>query len=86
MRKLVDEVPGEGLDALLGEKVLLICLRYFYVGKLVGVNDSCVLLENPSIVYETGKWEQKQYSNLENMNVEKFYVSRGSIEAFGRSK
>ena len=50
----VTEVDGEGLDALLGQNVMLFCMNYIYAGKLVGVNDKFVKLENCSIVYETG--------------------------------
>ena len=46
MKKLVNvqEVEGEGLVALLGEKVILFCMTYFYAGTLVGVNTDTVLL------------------------------------------
>lgn len=32
MRKLVEEIAGEGLDKLLGERVTLFCLNYIYTG------------------------------------------------------
>ena len=53
MKKLVSvtEVEGEGLISLLGEKVILFCMNYFYAGKLSGVNASCVPLEDAAIVY-----------------------------------
>ena len=35
---------------------MLMCLNYFYVGKLVGVNRTCLKLEDVSVVYETGEW------------------------------
>src|SRR5208282_5297819 len=50
----VTEVEGEGLEALLGQNVLLFCLNYIYTGKLVGVNSTFVKLEGAKIVYETG--------------------------------
>lgn len=37
MKKLVEEVSGEGLEKLLGERVLIMCANYFYTGKLVAV-------------------------------------------------
>lgn len=48
MKKLVkvEEIEGEGLLSLLGENVTLFCQIYIYSGKLIGVNDTCVLLEN----------------------------------------
>ena len=54
MKKLVkvEEVQGEGLVGLMGERVLLMCAGYFYEGKLVGVNETFVKLEDAGIVYE----------------------------------
>lgn len=88
MKKLVTvtEVAGEGLTSLLGEKVILFCMNYFYTGTLVGVNESCVLLENPAVVYETGPWNAATYKDAQPMNVEKLYVQTGAIESFSKAK
>lgn len=53
MKKImtVTEVDGEGLVGLLGEKVILFCMNYFYAGTLSGVNDDCVLLEDGGITF-----------------------------------
>ncbi|MCP3675689.1 MAG: hypothetical protein GY829_14635, partial [Gammaproteobacteria bacterium] len=60
MKKLVElvEVEGEGLMGLMNEVITIFSLNYIYTGKLIGVNDTCVLLENPSIVYETGSFNE----------------------------
>lgn len=86
MKKIIEVTDAVGLDGLLGENVLLICSAYFYTGKLTGVNDSFVELENPSIVYETGSWSTKGYSNFEKLHTTKFYVQRAAVESFGVSK
>lgn len=88
MKKLVSvqEVEGEGLTALLGEKVLLMCANYFYTGKLVGVNADCVLLEEPSIVYLTGTWSDKTYADTQKLHAKQWYVATQMIESFGLSK
>lgn len=88
MKKIVEvtEVQGEGLESLLGQKVLLFCLNYIYTGTLLGVNESCVLLESPSIVYETGAFSDKQYKDAQRLHTDKWYVSRGAIESFGVGK
>lgn len=86
MRKLVEQVDGEGLDGLLGERVLLVCAGYFYEGKLVGVNDTFVKLDDAAIVYSTGSWSDKNYSDIQKLNSHEWYVQRGLIESFGRSK
>ena len=65
MKKIVTEVEGEGLVKLLGEVVTLFCLNYIYTGKLVGVNETCVLLDDPKIVYETGAFDTKQWKDAQ---------------------
>jgi hypothetical protein len=85
--KVIEEVQGAvGLDSLLGEEVLLICSAYFYAGKLTGVNETFVQLDDPVIVYETGSWNSKGYSNAEKLHTKRFFVQRASIESYGVSK
>lgn len=88
MKKLVtvQEVPNEGLNVFLGEKILLLCANYFYAGTLVGINDDCVLLENPSIVYETGKWDAKTYTDQQALPSPTWYVQKSMIESYGEGK
>ena len=88
MKKLVQvsEVEGEGLVALLGKKVTLLCMNYFYTGILEGVNTTCVQLKDPSIVYETGSWNTPEYKDVQSLNVESIYVQTAAIEAFGELK
>lgn len=85
MRKIVDEVDGEGLEKFLGEKVLLMCANYFYTGKLIGVNESCVLLENAAIVYETGAFTEPAYKDAQVI-APLWYVQTAAIESFGPGK
>jgi hypothetical protein len=82
MKKIVTEVQGEGLVKLLGERVTLFCMNYIYTGKLVGVNDTCVLLEDAAIVYETGAFVDKQWKDAQKLPGE-WYVQMGTIESFG---
>lgn len=88
MKKLVSvtEVEGAGLESLMGEQLLLLCANYFYTGKLVGVNESFVELEEPSIVYETGAWTTKGYQDAQKLHTKTFHVCTAAIEAFGVSK
>jgi hypothetical protein len=87
MRKIVTvtEVEGEGLMALLGKTVTFFCLNYIYTGTLAGVNDTCVLLENPYIVYETGSFETKTWKDAQKLP-NNLYVSMNCIESFGEIK
>ena len=86
MKKIIVEEEGEGLMSLLGEKVTLLCNAYFYTGILKGVNTDCVLLEEPSIVYETGAWDKKEYADAQKLPTDKLYIQIGHIESFGRLK
>lgn len=86
MKRIIEETEGQGLESLLGEKVLLLCANYFYTGKLTGVNETCVELTDPAIVYETGEWSAKTYKDEQKINVKKFFVRITAIESFGLSK
>ena len=83
MKKLVEvtEVEGEGLVALMGERVTLFCMNYIYTGKLVGVNDTFVKLENAAVVYETGAFTDKSWKDAQALPKD-LYVMTGTIESF----
>jgi hypothetical protein len=83
MKKIVSvtEVEGEGLFKLMGERVTLFCVNYIYTGKLSGVNETCVLLEEASIVYETGAFDNKAWKDAQRLPND-LYVQLGAIEAF----
>ena len=83
-QKLVD-VPNEGFIALIGETITCFCAVYIYTGKLVGVNEECIKLENPAIVYETGAFSEKQWKDAQKLPNE-IYIQKGMIEAFGKIK
>lgn len=85
MKKLI-EVNNEGLEKLIGKQVLLLCSSYFYTGLLVGVNKKFVLLQNPSIVYDTGAFDKSGYTDVQRLHTSEFYVMIQAIEAFGLSK
>lgn len=82
MKKIVEDVSGEGLEKLLGERVTIFCAVYIYTGKLIGVNDDCVLLSEPAIVYETGPFGDKQWKDAQPLPHD-WYVSKSMIESFG---
>lgn len=87
MKKLVsvEEVEGEGLIGLLGQRVTFFCLNYIYVGDLVGVNNTCVRLDNPAIVYETGAWNSKDWKDAQPLP-QTIYIQTSAIESFGVMK
>ena len=86
MKKIVNvvEVEGEGLVSLLGENVILFCMNYIYSGKLAGVNEKDVLLEDARIVYETGDLCDKEFKDAQKLP-HAHYVRTSAIESFGLS-
>lgn len=86
MKRVISEVSGKfGLDSLLGEKVLLLCGNYFYLGTLIGVNKTFVELQDASIVYETGEWSAASYKDAQKLPPYPLHVRIQWIEAYMKS-
>lgn len=83
MKTIVEEVSGEGLESLLGKEVLVFCAIYIYTGILIGVNDSCIKLRGSKIVYETGSFDEPEFSNAQSLTCDIWYVNQSMIESFG---
>ena len=82
MKKIVDEVAGEGLEKLLGERITIFAINYIYTGLLSGVNETCVLLKDASIVYETGDLSTGLWKDAQKLPHD-WYVQTSAIESFG---
>jgi len=76
------EVVNEGFVSLLGKPVEIRCNVYIYCGILVGVNDTCVKLDNAHIVYETCAHNAPVYRDAQPIGNGQF-VQLGLIESFG---
>ena len=85
MHILTTEVEKEGFMSLLGKRITLFCAVYIYTGKLVGVNDTCIKLEDPAIVYETGPFNDKKWKDAQSLP-NTIYIQTGMVEAFGEVK
>jgi len=84
MKKIIEEVSGEGLESLLGENVVLWCSNYIYSGKMVGVNEHDVLLQYAHVVYETGDLCATKWKDAQALPGP-WYVRTSFIEAYGKS-
>lgn len=82
MKRIVETTEGSGLEALLGEKVALWCECYIYADKLIGVNDTCVMLGDAGIVYETGPLSEAGFKDFQPLP-SPWYVQTSKIESFG---
>ncbi len=87
MKKIVkvEEVEGEGLVGLMGKRVTLFCANYIYRGTLIGVADDSVKLGEAQVVYETGPFSSTEWADAQSIGGD-WYVERGAIESFGRTK
>jgi hypothetical protein len=79
--KTAEEV-ADRLESLLGERVLLLCGVYLYDGILEAVNEMCVRLSSPRIVYQTGSWDAKEYEDAQALPTQSAYVMVAAIESF----
>lgn len=84
MKKLVQVVDaeGQGLEALLGQPVVLFCLNYIYAGELIGVNVTDVILKDAKIVYETGPLGGK-FKDAQALPAGEWRVRTSAIESYG---
>ena len=78
---IVDE-ECEGLVSLLGQRVTLFCMNYFYTGRLIGVNKTCVKLTDAYQVFETGAYNKKEWEDAQKLPND-WYVCTAAIESFG---
>ena len=82
MKTIIETSKIEGLESLLGERITLFCAAYIYTGKLVGVSNTYVKLQDPSIVYETGELSSKSWQDAQPLPND-WYVQLNSVESFG---
>lgn len=82
INETIEDIEEEGFLALLGQTITCFCAVYIYTGKLVGVNKTCIKLEQPKIVYETGAFNTKTWTDAQSLPNE-IYIQTGMIEAFG---
>ena len=82
MKKIIEQVEGEGIESLIGEHIKIWCCRYIYAGKLIGVNEKDILIEDAKIVYETGELKNSGFSDSQDLP-SNWYIRTDSIESYG---
>jgi hypothetical protein len=85
MKKLIEEVDGEGLESFLGEDIVVWCSVYIYTGKLSGVSEECILLKNAYVVYETGGLCDKNFKDAQKLPND-LYINKRAIECSYKRK
>ena len=79
----LENISAEGLESLIGQTVVFFCAVYIYVGKLIGINTTCVKLENTHIIYETGAFTDKNWKDAQKFPTKYHYIQTNLIESFG---
>lgn len=76
---VVDEQGGPLV--MLGKVVYVSCTSYAYTGKLTGVNDKFIELEEVEIVYETGPWSGKTFKGTEKLPTKTLCIFLTQVES-----
>ena len=84
MKRIVETTDG-GFEAVMGEKVTLFCGVYIYTGKLTGVNDNHLELEDALLVYETGELNSGEWKDAQSLPSPWRVMIQG-IESWGAAK
>lgn len=72
-----------GYAALCGQKVLIFTTTYIYYGLLETVDRDTLTFSNPHIVYETGDFSSKKFTNAQSLRAPVWTLSIGHIESAG---
>ena len=83
MKIVTETAATEGLETLLGQNVTLFCMNYIYTGKLVGIDDVQVKLDDTKIVYDTGAFTEKEWTDAQSLPNGTWYVRLATVESFG---
>lgn len=81
MFKLIED-KNEGLVGLVGQRVEVWCVHFFYEGVLSGVNEHEIKLDDCYIVYNTGAATSKQYETSAQPSKNSRYIRIGAIESY----
>ena len=85
MKRIVESDEVSGFDAMLGEKIVVICGIYIYTGVLSGVNSDHIELSDAKIVYETGELTAGAWKDAQSL-LSPYRVMLQGIESWGPAK
>ena len=71
--------------ALLGKKVFVFCGSYHYHGTVSAVNKDEFALSNPYIVYESGAWTNKTFTNAQALPTKELFIRFAAVESYFES-
>ncbi len=82
MKRIIEDTSPSGLEGLLGERITIFAANYIYTGKLTGVNDDDVELQDAAIVYETGEFSAPGWKDAQTLP-DTWHVAKLAIESYG---
>ena len=85
-KRIIEESETVGVDDLLGETIIVMCMNYTYSGILVSASDDAFLLRNPEIVFKTGPFKEPGWERSEPTCCSEQYIARSAIESYGKIK
>lgn len=77
----VIEVPNDGAVSLLGQYIEVRCGNYHYAGKLTGVNDKCIELEEAHTIFNSGPYSTEKYEDAQKHVESNVLIYFGFIES-----
>lgn len=83
---IISEGENKDLEALIGKNVTFFCMNYIYTGKLVYVDDVQARLDDAKIVYETGTFDDPNWSDAQAIPGKTWHVRLSAVESFGIMK
>lgn len=81
--QVMEQVSEGFYEPLLGKQVLIFGAVYNWHGKLIAVNDKGVILSNTSLVFETGSFTNKKFTDAQSLPCSEFRVAYGMIQGIG---
>lgn len=70
-------------EELIGKDVTLFCVNMIYTGTLVAATEHSLKLKDPSIIYETGPFNDKKWKDEQPLPHKHWYVRTSVVESYG---
>ena len=79
---VIDSDSMKEFEDAFGQEVCLFGVVYIYAGKLVGVNDTHVVLRDAGIVYETGPFTDNKWRDFQKLPAKEVKVRKSAVESW----
>lgn len=76
-------IPNAELLKLVGKRVFIFCTNYNYAGKLVAVSPDDIILEGAGIVFDSGSFDTKGFTDFQAFPCAEWRLRTSYIESYG---